>query len=239
MITASMSHPDRSLYLRWHLGLGDALICNGLVRTLAPRYWHVYLPAKPHNVAAIRAMFSDLPHVVVLPIADDTDCDRLTASFVRNIDVHVVGLGNYAARPACSGGTWDVAHWDDAFYVQAGLSPELRWSAFAIGGLRTIWPDYRDSGHIFLHDDPERGYIARLYHYDGCTIRPRPDRPFWDWRAPLEYAREIHCIDSCFLHLADLVPCAASRYVWHKYARPPGPNSNPPSRLRKPWEVLA
>ena len=64
------------LLIRPHLGMGDAIISNGLVRQLAVNQ-RIAFPCKTHYAASVRFMFRDVPSVTVIPVADDSDADLL------------------------------------------------------------------------------------------------------------------------------------------------------------------
>lgn len=63
-----------------HLGLGDHLICNGLICHLA-QHDQITVLAKHHNVAYCKHMWSDLPNVTVDGVADDKEAELVCESF--------------------------------------------------------------------------------------------------------------------------------------------------------------
>lgn len=208
-----------TLYLVWHLGLGDAIICNGMVRELAKRHAKIVLPVKYRNVTSVFWMFSDLPNVFIDPVDNDFEMQE-------NARPHKsLRLGLWS-----DGKIKDWAHWDEQLYRDAGVSFEQRWLGFRC-------PVIPRSGEIgecaFVHDDPVRGF--RILEEPPIAIyRPfRTPHIFWHlWM--LENCTEIHLIDSAFLCLAESIPLKSNRLVFHRYARPDG---KPPT-LRKRWEIL-
>lgn len=211
-----------SLFLKWHLGLGDAIICNGLVRTLADRYSRVYLPAKYHNVCSVFWMFQDLPNVTVVPVENDR---AMLFQAERHIP-GVMGLGCWSA-----GGLRDRNHWDEQFYTDANVPFDQRWDAFDIPGVES--EDTPRHPYAFLHHDPARGY--RIRQQPTIPIHePRP-MPHLFWNLDLLCnADEIHVIDSAYLNLAESVVTDAKRLVIHAYAR----HETGLPTLRKNWEIL-
>lgn len=220
----------KPLFVDWHLGLGDAFVCNGLVRSLSQyRGGEILVPAKKHNFETVRYMFRDLPGVRVTGQRDQCEsapwCETLR-------------LGN--RRP-------DFRHseWDQEFYRHAGVAFEKRWNAFDVHLplIRNPHPE----PFIFVHQDEFRGYgidreklgyaSAREFH----TIEPDSSLPFWDQLWKLKFAHEIHCIDSSFLNLVEglYANCFwhgfGPKMYFHSYARPDG---LPPSVLRAPWIKL-
>lgn len=215
----------KTVLLQWHLGLGDAIICNGMVRCAAKSGWdNVILPAKPQNYAAVRWMFSDDPHIRVVEVGGDDD--------VRRIGRHnvVVGLGVFSRRGL------QPMNWDKAFYQDAQVPFECRWSEFKLPDPPNVC---HRVGSVFIHDDPRRNYRIALAVPRHVIYMPSAKDPFEYHIPTLQTADEIHVIDSCFLALADSIETNATRHVLHLYAtaRDPYKRFGPPT-LRKNWEIL-
>lgn len=190
----------KRLFLKWHLGLGDALICNGLVRNLLETQAHeIVLPSWPHNAPTVRAMFSDLESVSVVEIISAGELILAAKNYE-----HVLPLGYY-------GENFNEAQWDVSFYQQAGVGFLEKWGRFECPEPRSS----RAVEPVFIHDDIERGYCIPM---EGR--RPLPRASLFDFIEDLRGAREIHCINSCFAILADLITgCPAKKFL-HVYARP-------------------
>jgi len=217
----------KPLFLKWHLGAGDAIICNGLVRVLAQQYDEVILPAKHHNLATVAWMFSDLHKVTVVRVRDDTEMiDLGTVRYWKDR----IGLGLWSDRGI-------QEKWSEGFYADADVPFECRWSEFKLP--TSVWCHGGKIWDIFWHDDPHRGYSINLAAPKDSIYMPSSRKPFQDHLWPLETANEIHVIDSCFLCLADSIPTNAKRHVLHAYATAHDPYKKfGPPTLRKNWEIL-
>lgn len=217
--------PD--LFVRWHLGLGDAIICNGLVRTLAGDRESIRLTAKPHNIASVRAMFADLPAVSVA-VGDDEQSNRLAAE-CKWIGWDILALGMFAPR-------FDRQRWAQSFYEQAGVPLADRWERFKVGD----WGEQLaivDQPYSIAHDGGSQNtaFISERYlRKVSCHVTDAVKGPLWQWRDWLQGAAEVHCIDSSVACLVDHLPENGQRLVLHKYAR----DSVLPDYRRK-WKVLA
>lgn len=212
------------IFLCWHLGLGDALICNGLVRVLVERFGTVFVPAKHHNVASVSFMFSDLPQVKVVAVENEKEMMMLSQNRKS------VRLGLHSREGLRRN------NWDKQFYEQAGMDFEYRWSRFRFPEPKDpIIPETTSGKWCFVHDDPLRGFGIDFQKLpvDADLVRPKPSGTIFDWAPALTKAFEIHCIDSCFAILADSIPCRAEHYVLHLYAR----NDNRPN-YHKDWIIL-
>lgn len=207
-----------STLLRWHLGLGDAILCNGLVRELCKQHKHITLPCWPHNQASIEAMFSDLP-VAVVPIKSGQE-NHLNPIDFDLIEVEL-GLGHYGKGKLFR--SWR-AGWDRVFYEQAGIDHECRWSSFALPFEIPLNPPKIDR---FVHDDPGRGYTIKMH-----GVRPAKEASIFDQLPLLAGASEIHCISSCFAILAEHLELSGRLFL-HHYAR-----KEPLPTLRKSWAIL-
>lgn len=216
-----------ALFLKLHLGLGDSILCNGMVRVFAKDHDKVFVPAKYHNADTVRWMFSDLPNVEVVSVKDDADMVR-QATMCQS-----VGVGLFSKRGL------QPKEWDKAFFEDAGVPFECRWSEFKLP------PFYTEPAgkHLFVHDDPSRRYEIVP---ERCTDEEWPEVYMPDRRQSMAYhltqlrsAAEIHVIDSCFLCLADQIETSAKRHVLHLYATAHDPYKKfGPPTLRKNWEIL-
>lgn len=176
--------------LRWHKGIGDALLCNGLVRTLVERGHNLALPFHAHNRDTIAAMFADIHPAVVL--AEDVNYE----------DEIVIGYEGRRFLPD---------RFDESFYQQADVSFLLKWHKFSLP--HQLFGEYQ-APERFIHDDPARGFVIPIQ--DG--YRPDPSQPFLSHLPYLLAAKEIHCINSCFAILADLMNARGKKFL-HLYAR--------------------
>lgn len=210
-----------TLFLRWHLGLGDAIICNGLVRALAKKHEHIVLPAKLEKVLSTFWMFSDLQNVTILPIEGDSDMNEAARGYT------MLGLGLWSKR-----GLVDWKNWDRQFYEDAGVPFDERWTGFHVPECQVIEPPIIP--YAFIHQEVKRGMA--IHQMPTMTIYepPKPPHIFWNLEA-IRRATEIHVVNSCFLSLVESVPTTANRLVLHNYART---DCGPPT-LRKSWEVLS
>lgn len=222
----------KSIVVRSHLGLGDMIVINAIVRDWATRFDEVFLPCKSHNVPSVRFMFRDLPGVFVFPVHDDNGADKFTADRIERGSA-VLGLGLFAYEK-----DFNIYQWDREMYRQAGVPFEDRWDKWLaardipneLGVLSDRW--------TFVHDDEARGFGIphKMVSRNVPIVSPvtGATKNVFDYRSLIEKADEIHCIDSCFAILADSIPTKAKRHVLHLYARP---GALPPT-YRKNWEIL-
>jgi hypothetical protein len=224
------------LLITWHLGMGDAIICNGLVRDLAQERDLVVVPAKYHNLESVAYMFRDLPNVAVRPVIDDEEQIFFANSVWKG---EILKLGFFAGRNQ----DFDPNQFDREFYRQAGINFQRRWDAFDVkrDPLLEIgaWP----RPYLFVHEDTARGMVidrTRMPRRSSCCRfeMKSPDknvtRNIFAWIPALIHAEQIHVINSSFALLVDSLPRIPSQKLFlHRYAR----GGEFPS-FRYPWTIL-
>lgn len=217
------------LVIYHHLGLGDHFICNGLVREWAAKYGRVSLFCKPHNLATVKQMYSDLD--ISFLVGDDCFANTIIPS-LKNIDVLRVGFDNLTSKEP----------FDQQFYSLAQVDFTKRWTSFKVNRdkkkeLDLIYQLNLPPKFAILHEDQSRGYkidrskinlpIVRLEKRDGFTMI--------DWLAVPELAEEVHVIDSSFMFLVDSIKTKSKLHI-HRYSRQ-NPEWQLPS-LRNSWTIL-
>jgi hypothetical protein len=218
----------KPLYIIHHLGLGDHIICNGLVRVLAAQY-DIDMACKQKNLASVRFMFRDLSNVKARPIEPQTE------------EEYIASIPTPSFKIGYRGKDWDEhsGQFDEAFYKQAGINFNKRWAWFHIprdpGRENAVLDYYKvmPGSYAFVHDDWGRGLKINT---DLTIDRVSPARGLteniFDYCALMEYAAEVHCIDSSFLHIAESIPMNGKLF-YHKSVR--GSEGFAAPTLRKRW----
>ena len=107
------------IYLYHHLGLGDHIICNGLVREIYKIEKEVSLYCKFNNLNNVTYMYRDLKNLHIIGIKSDQDI---------LVDKNTLKIGfEYVYIFQQYGITWD-----ESFYRQCNINFEKRWSSFFI-----------------------------------------------------------------------------------------------------------
>lgn len=223
------------LILLPHLGLGDAIICNGLVRTLATQYERIILPAKSSNLEVVIQMLSDLDNVGVYSVCGDEDA-RLATDNSEAAGERVLRLGGHRDKSFLKGD----AHFDEEFYRQAKIPFGYRWSAFKLP-LCSGFPDTNfQPPYAFVCDHCSQGKMTideSQITRGLVTMRPTESKIFLWWIGSIYGATEIHCIDGAFCNLIESLDLPGKPMFFHKYARK-HPDERLYPTLRKPWVIL-
>lgn len=219
------------------LGLGDAIICNGLIREKAKEYGKVYIPCWSHNMPSVKFMFSDLPNVIVQEVSNPNEIFIQQVQHTSN-GAEVLKLGCYSGEVPVEPETFD-----QAFYRQARVPFSKRWDSFFIPEVTYEGPLVRtlvEKPCAFICDSPERGFKINdsLISDEFMKIRSWNAHKIFDFHGHISHCAELHCINSAFAILSDSIKCHEDQKIFlHRYARPYTPYDN--FKVRKPWKILA
>jgi hypothetical protein len=186
-----------SIFIHHHLGLGDHIVCNGMVRTILDRDNAdcLYLPVKLKNLSSVKRMYFDEQRIICLPVQNDREVYNLKEVYLSS-KVYRVGFEKTRKD------------WDVSFYDSVGIPFEKRWSSFK------CYRDKCEERKIELSINPEQEPFV-LVHNTGSNetfdiqiktnikiikVMPISDC-LLDWCGMIEKAKDIYCIDSSFIHL--------------------------------------
>lgn len=203
-------------YIYHHLGLGDHIICNGLVRSLINPKEKYQMFVKEHNLKTVKFMYRDLPNIDFIVGGDD-----FAVSFIVNnkiIKENLI-LAGFERHP-------NSKEFDDSFYLQNNLPFEYRWTNFKC--IRDeekemeLFKKYniKENEYIFLHDDVSRNFeINRNYIVNKevpliIPIKGLTDNIF-DYCYLMENSIESHFIDSSFRLIFDSLQLRDSNLFYH------------------------
>jgi phage anti-repressor protein len=198
-----------------HLGLGDHIVCYGLVRFIAEQE-PVYLFCKPHNAPTVKAMYKNC-NVFIVPISGDHEAAQLQT----HPDYRRVGFQNEGE-----------AQFGEEFYKCMNIPYDYRWKYQIHRDLSREQElfDFFKQQDVFIHDDEERGYKIEVKGY-----RPHITftRNLMDYGLLIEHAKEVHCIESSFRLYIDYLSPQGKLYLHH--------NPKKSDRIvptKHTWEIL-
>jgi hypothetical protein len=207
----------KTFYLYTHLGLGDAIICNGLIREVCKKYNHVSIFCKPEYYKSVSFMLRDISNLQI--IESDDKAAQLHLSSIPEEYKYVVG--HDALRSLIAKNTFD-----ECFYKQIGLNFSKRWDSFYLKRDPVIEENlYHDLApkqpYAFVHDDHRRGYAINEKYIDPNLVIFRPSLVdnIFTYCKLIENATEIHCMDSSFKHLIDSLDLNLKPLFYHLYVR--------------------
>lgn len=223
------------LHIVYHLGLGDALICRGIVLDKVRRWGAVVVYAAPNYRDVIQFLYDCDPEtrgvVFVRSARTYEEAIHLANDSQDAEDVLILGFHD----PSFAHDKRGSLTFDQMFYRQAGTTTGFRFSplppaffahppseketADSYGGSEAK----QGERVIVCHEDTRRGYVLdRSRIPESNKVWIRPEGSWLDWARLIAGCDEFHGIDSSFLNFATLLPVAyrPKRVVLHRYARP-------------------
>jgi hypothetical protein len=201
-------------YIYHHLGLGDHIICNGLVRCLINPDDKYSMFVKEHNKISVEFMYRDLTNLSFI-VGDDSFVKKFISE--NNIEGKDLIICGFTWLTNCS--------WDEVFYYQHNIDFKERWKSF------NVERDFNMEDYLYDFLNPNNEDFALIHKIgsDGCDrinydmINPNLKKIYvekhteniFDYLKLIELAKEIHCIDSSFLHLVDSV-LTTGEVFYHK-----------------------
>jgi hypothetical protein len=225
----------KTFYVSTHMGLGDIILCNGLIRNICKIKPHVTIFCKPKYITSVTYMFRDLKNLEIVSI-EDTQVHTILDN-VPNNEKYFVGHGNISRL--LSQNTFDVC-----FYKQTGLDFNRRWSDFFVERDETIENEFYEqhcpsTPFAFVHDDHSRGFYINegLINKNYKIYRPSPTDNIFKFCKIIEKASEIHCMDSSFKHIVDSMDIKIDKLFYHIYVR--GDNTAGYTQSKLNWKLIS
>jgi hypothetical protein len=202
-------------YIYHHLGLGDHIILNGLVRNLIQdNTTTYYLFCKSHNESSVSFMYRDLFNLKIIITDTDNEANNILSN-IHPDNIIKIGFEYLNLKDQ---------YFDKAFYSQFNLPIETKWKKFHIDRDLIQEKKLFDSlniekgKYIFLHEDISRNFKINRDLIQNKSLRiiePYKTNTIFDWGTIIENAAEFHCICSSFKHLVDNLDVKADKLYYH------------------------
>ena len=200
-------------YIYHHLGLGDHIICNSLVRHYQKIYNEISVFCKPHNYENVKYMFRDNNNITILSIGEDIDIVNFIHQNNLLNDIIKIGFGG-EHQP-------NTTSFDEGFYLQHNLPFSLRFSNFYFERdlnlekeiYQKLNPD--NENYIFCHGDIDKSKIRK----DLKIIENPTEYKIFDLLMLFENAEEIHLMESSIKCLINSYTLNKPKLYYHNYVR--------------------
>lgn len=224
----------KEIYLYPHLGFGDAIILNGLIRHFCSTNDSAVLFCKDRYYESIRWMLRDVKNLTYHQVSFGNG-DSEIRQFIRNnnLDGKVIELGFDKLSQLCGRGI----PFYDAFYLMHDLDPNFRFSNFHYE--RNLeFEDYvykklnpNDEKYIFVIDDSDHHLgklripeekISKEYKiikYDKKLNYDDSKFLMFNYYKILENAEEIHTLETAFFEFIQSIKIDKSKVNIHSYLR--------------------
>lgn len=243
------------LYIHHHLGLGDMIHCNGLVRDiLSNRAQHdrIFVFSKNRFKSSVEWMYRDEPRIHIVGVNNAGDYEtRQVDNFLSKIpDAEFLRIGHEFYTPTSKLNLDPADQWtcDMIFYKQ--LNMPYSWRFSKCHWKRDLEEEERvfkklapsNSDYIFIHDDPARGFIIdeSVTGSSLPVVRNDMAEMIFHFGLLLERAKEIHVMESSFRCMIETLDTKNTRLVFHSFRGGPWYNSQKKKwrGTSKRWEVI-
>lgn len=191
------------IYVHHHLGLGDHIVCNAIVRDLYKKYGTLTLAVKEHNHGSVKQLYRDLD-IQFHKVKTDSDCMPLY------FKTPTIRIGFEHCRQ----------DWEKSFYDQVGLDYSDRFSKFYISRDLEREKALEDKLNLpeeyaFVNRTASTGSsdIELKTNLSLVELQPITDSLF-DWIGVIEKAKEIHTIDSSIFQLIRQLPTSGDKFFY-------------------------
>lgn len=215
-----------------HLGLGDMILCNGLIRyliSLETKSEKIFLICKNSNLKSVRFMYRDIKSLKIIGINEKknekSEVNLLLEDF-KNEKINYVKIGHEFYVPTeflninNKKMRWPC---DIVFYKQFNVPFSFRYS-------QSFWKRNLDSEkklfnqltnkkkYAFIHDDASRGMFINEKHIGKNLkiIRNNHNEPIFNYGLLLENADEIHVMESSFRQLMETLNIKTKKLFLYK-----------------------
>lgn len=190
-----------------HLGLGDAIMLNGMVRHFAEKDDVCIFIQKQHE-DSVRFMYRDLTNIKI-KLLNSTDAQEMWSQVEGQIlPLATYKLPNQHWDFATNGPLSEMVNWAHSIYIQAGIPPKYMYSKFKVVRDRDSEIKYEHDDYVFIHDDVSRGMKIDTSHTNTYRVtRDRLDSNsnIFDYLTVIENASEVHCMDSCYAWMINMM----------------------------------
>lgn len=197
------------------MGMGDHIICNGLIRKLINPSEEYSIFVKQHNLGNVEHMFSDLPNMKYI-VGDDAQVHQfIRSNGLKRSDVIMIGFD----------GLDKTKSFDESFYHQHKVDFNEKWDSFYsprnLEREKRLAECFGELGdYIFVHDDERYRISLDKLPKDVKIIKPviGLTKNMFNYAYLIENALEVHCIESSFGFMCDNMALSKNLY-YHRYAR--------------------
>lgn len=240
------------IIIHHNTGLGDHLICNGIVNYFSENN-KVYLICNKKNLPSIRYLYMDNKNVKVLPIYRNNKFEKFFINIINyvfrknftNSEKLLSKLYSLILRvEILYVGFDDVTYpeWDKSFYKSVGLEFNIRYDYFKLPENQTVEITDVTEEFIFIQDTSSQGkYNLKIStSKEKIILDSMKTDNFFDCLKYVYKASEIHCIDSSLIHLIEgIVPNKKQKLFFHdveRYNQKSVPNAK--FHMRHHWNII-
>mgnify|MGYP004455234433 CR=1 FL=1 len=242
------------LFIHHHLGLGDHLDCNGMVRHIqqhggvegvwrsAHQYDTVGVFSKPNYFNMIEYMYRDTDKIEVFKVSKDNEYGDVKQILEEDPLSNLITVGHQHYPGKQTELSQNKNCWE-FFYEQIEMPYDIRYKEFYVE--RDLEEERRvfdklnpnNESYIFIHEDSDRGFLLNREHFIDKNLKIIENdvtENIFHFTKIIEEAQEIHCMESSFKTLIDFY--AKQDHIFYhdiRESQPLGQHSSPK------WKVVS
>lgn len=238
---------SKKLVVHTHQGLGDHIICNGLINYFSEIFDEIYLPVKSRDFDNISYLYKENNKVKIFNIGkfDESDIKKNEKNEIKSINffakdnnLKILNVGFKKTK----------SPFNKSFYSQFSLDYLISINKFKLPNNPedeiTLFNHLKDvyginNSFALVHKSSSRGdaNVEINTAYPIIFVEKETDifKNIFLYRYVINQAKEIHCIDSSFLHLTERVNTNADLY-FHNLKN--SNNSGTKVFLTKQWKTI-
>ena len=217
-----------------HLGLGDHIDCNGMVRYFAELYGDetIEIFAKKNYHTMVEYMFRDHDRINVNLIESDEQSE--VAQFVvanQPAEFFKIGHEHYPPNPSPTKNCWEY------FYEQLDIDTNIKCDYFYVkpdkAQEKRVYNKLNPNNeeYIFVHEESSVGVFPFNLDTDMKIIRNDIDENIFHFTEILRKAKEIHVMESSYKSMVEHFPTEGKLFFHNLREHPLG-------KTKKDWEII-
>ncbi len=222
-----------------HLGLGDHIICNGLVNFISKKYKKIYLVTNSIFKDQVDYLYQINNRVEILPVdvKSVNNAEDAVKDFAMKKKLQILKIGFEEEKKINK-------PFYKAFYKQLNINYKISYSDFnlpfnqkdEVNLSKILFKKFnvKNSRYLLFHNEASDNKFQLNIQSNLPVISLSQDyddqNNIFLYRDIIKNASEIHCINSSFLHLIDRIE-TNGRLFYHNIR-------GSKIKLRKKWRVL-
>ena len=247
------------IYIYHHMGLGDHISCNGLIRTIINKNKNknviYYLFCKKNLYKTIKFMYRDIRNLKLKAISSnppDKEVEKHLLKLKNTNKIIRIGLEKYQKIYSKLYSKNILSTYDMIFYKQISVSYNKRFTDCY--WKRNIAEENRvykklvkkpKKKYIFVHDDPLLNYkIDKSFFSKGYeVIKNDTSEIVFNLGKVIENADELHLMESSIRNMAESLNLKAKNkflYIWRRKNMAPRYDYNLKKLVgtKKNWKIM-
>ena len=235
-IVSKLKHLKNNEFILYHhLGLGDSIVCNGMINYLSKEKGKkIHLPCSTSTYSNLKFLYSKNKNVKVFEINSQIEInDVIKYGDIEGLDILKVGFENRTKGP-----------FNKNFYKQIKIPYRFSFRYFYIPEIEkenlkelelhlkkyySVSLDY----NLIHKESKEVDYtISIKNNYPSIYVEKDTDifKNIFYYKNLIKNAREVHCVNSSFFHLVERVDTDAKLYFHN--------NRGGELHFTKKWKII-